>query len=93
MELNERILHNLEKCNKVETLHLAAEFGEDHQKIVGAVKSLEALEMVLSDPVKSTRWELTVEGRQVAEKGSHEAVLYRSIPEAGISQAEVMKVR
>lgn len=91
MELNERILKFLEGCDKVDTLKLASEFNEDHQKIVGAVKSVEALEMVVSEPVKSTKWELTEEGKIVSEKGSHEAVLYRSIPENGIAQAEVMK--
>lgn len=92
MELNERILKYLDGIDKVDTLKLASEFNEDHQKIVGAVKSLEALEMVVSEGVKSTKWELTEEGKLVAEKGSHEAVLYRSIPDAGILQAEVMKV-
>ncbi|XP_048000082.1 phenylalanine--tRNA ligase alpha subunit [Leguminivora glycinivorella] len=91
MELNERILHYLEKSDKVDTLKLASEFGEDHQKIVGAVKSLEALEMVISEAAKSTKWELTEEGKLVADKGSHEAVLYKSVPENGISQAELMK--
>ncbi|XP_050349646.1 phenylalanine--tRNA ligase alpha subunit [Nymphalis io] len=91
MELNERILKYLDGCDKVDTLTLASEFNEEHQKIVGAVKSVEALEMVISEPVKSTKWELTDEGRLVAEKGSHEAVLYRSIPEEGIKQADVMK--
>lgn len=92
MELNERILHHLDKNDKVDTLQLASEFNEDHQKIVGAVKSLEALEMVTSEAVKSSRWELTGEGQQVADNGSHEAVLYRSIPDNGIPQAELMKV-
>lgn len=92
MELNERILHYLEKCDKVDTLKLASEFNEDHQKVVGAVKSLEALEMVISEAAKTTKWELTGEGQLVADKGSHEAVLYNSIPEGGMPQAEVMKV-
>ncbi|XP_023939617.1 phenylalanine--tRNA ligase alpha subunit [Bicyclus anynana] len=91
MELNEKILKYIEEKVTVDTLDLADEFNEDHQKIVGAVKSLEALEMVISEGVKSTKWELSDEGKLVAEKGSHEAVLYRSIPEAGILQAEVMK--
>ncbi|XP_061705112.1 phenylalanine--tRNA ligase alpha subunit [Cydia pomonella] len=91
MELNERILHYLEKSDKVDTLKLASEFGEDHQKVVGAVKSLEALDMVISEAAKSTKWELTEEGKLVADKGSHEAVLYKSVPESGIPQAELMK--
>lgn len=92
MELNERILHYIDKCDKVDTLHLASEFNEEHQKIIGAVKSLEALEMVVSEGLKNTKWGLTEEGRQVAENGSHEAVLYRSIPEDGVAQSELMKV-
>lgn len=92
MELNERILHYMDKTGTADTLKLANEFNEDHQKIVGAVKSLEALEMVVSEAVKSTKWELTEEGQLVADKGSHEAVLYRSVPDGGIPQAELMKV-
>lgn len=92
MELSERILHYLNENEKVDTLKLASEFNEDHQKIVGAVKSLEALEMVCSEPTKSSKWELTEEGQHVAEKGSHEAVLYRSVPAEGIAQAQLMKV-
>ncbi|CAK1579759.1 unnamed protein product [Parnassius mnemosyne] len=91
MELNERILHYLNNVDTVDTLKLASEFNEDHQKIVGAVKSIEALDMVKSDAVKSTKWELTEEGQLVAEKGSHEAILFRCIPENGIAQADLMK--
>ncbi|CAH2040873.1 unnamed protein product, partial [Iphiclides podalirius] len=47
--------------------------------------------MVKSEAVKSTKWELSEEGLLVAENGSHEAVLYRSIPDNGMPQAEVMK--
>ncbi|XP_026333458.1 phenylalanine--tRNA ligase alpha subunit isoform X1 [Hyposmocoma kahamanoa] len=91
MELNEKILHYLEKSGKVDTLVLAREFEEDHQKIVGAVKSLEALEMVTLEAVKSTKWGLTEEGQLVADQGSHEAILYRSIPDVGMPQAEIIK--
>lgn len=91
MDLSERILHYLDNLDNVDTLKLANEFEEDHQKIIGAVKSLEALEMVVSYSVKNVRWELTGEGITVADKGSHEAVLYNSIPEEGAAQAEIMK--
>ncbi|GBP52610.1 Phenylalanine--tRNA ligase alpha subunit [Eumeta japonica] len=91
MELNEKILHYVEENHKADTLKLAVEFNEDHQKIVGAMKSLEALEMIKSEPVKNTKWELTEEGREIVEHGSHEARLYYSIPDVGIAQAELMK--
>lgn len=92
MELNERVLHYLKDKDKVDTLKLASEYNEDHQKVVGAVKSLETLEMVILEVAKSSQWELTDEGKQVAEAGSHEAVLYKSVPDAGVPQAELMKV-
>lgn len=92
MELNERILKYLKNSDKADTLKLCEEFNEEHQKIVGAVKSLEALEMVISEAVKITKWELTEEGELVANNGSHEAVLYRSIPDSGVPQSEAMKM-
>jgi hypothetical protein len=35
---------------------------------------------------------LIQEGQLVAEKGSHEAVVYNLVPPGGIAQAELMKV-
>ena len=34
--------------------------------------------------------ELTAEGKEVAERGSHEALVYHVIPPDGIAQAEIM---
>ena len=34
--------------------------------------------------------ELTDEGKEVAERGSHEALVYHVIPADGIAQAEIM---
>ena len=34
--------------------------------------------------------ELTDEGKEVAERGSHEALVYHVIPPDGIAQAEIM---
>lgn len=41
-ELGEKILLYLDKNNQVDTLDLAKYFNEEHQKIVGAVKSIQA---------------------------------------------------
>ena len=34
--------------------------------------------------------ELTEEGKEIAERGSHEALLYHVLPPDGMSQAELM---
>ncbi|KAM7288176.1 RNA-dependent RNA polymerase 6 [Ixodes scapularis] len=47
---------------------------------------------VIQAEQRSTRlWELTAEGQEVAEKGSHEALVFQAIPPQGISQQLLMK--
>ena len=49
------------------------------------------LQLIRSDQTSSKRLELTEEGRQVAENGSHEAVVYSAVPpDGGILQAQLM---
>lgn len=94
-ELTERILKHLEGVDKVDTFDLVAIFNEDHQKIVGALKSIEAHgNLVNSEVATHKSWELTEEGKFVAQNGSHEAAVFNAIPKdgAGISQADLMKV-
>ena len=43
MSLDQIILNELFKCDKIDSLNFAAERDIDHQKIVGAIKSLLAL--------------------------------------------------
>lgn len=93
LELTEQILNYIDARNKADTYELAAEFGEDHQKIIGSVKSIEAHGDILNSETTSRKeWEVTDEGRYVIEHGSHEATVYYAVPEAGISQADLMKV-
>lgn len=42
-ELSEKILEYLSKCDKVNSLDLSNVFQEDHQKVIGAVKSLQTI--------------------------------------------------
>ena len=42
-ELGEKLLHLIAERDQVDTLDLAGELNIDHQKIVGAVKSLQSL--------------------------------------------------
>lgn len=92
-QLQEQVLQYLSTHDSVDTLDLATIFKLDHQKIVGAVKSIEAHgNLVKSEQTSQKTWELTEEGRLIAEKGSHEAFVYNAVPTEGISQADLMKV-
>lgn len=44
--LAQNLLYQLEKHNQLDTFEYAETIKEDHQKVVGAVKSLEAVEGV-----------------------------------------------
>lgn len=92
-ELTEQILKYLDQHGNVDTLDLAAHFNVDHQKIVGALKSIEATgDLVHSEPASRKAWELTDEGKEVCATGSHEAVVFYAIPDDGIAQTDLMKV-
>lgn len=48
------------------------------------------MQLIQSEQVSSKQWDLTPEGKEVIEKGSHEALVYYAVPSSGISQAELM---
>ncbi|XP_022256063.1 phenylalanine--tRNA ligase alpha subunit-like [Limulus polyphemus] len=86
------VLEHLAECGPIDSLTLAVKLGTDHQRIVGAVKSLQSLGNVITAEQRSSKqWELTKEGEEVVEKGSHEALVYYNVPEEGISQKELMQ--
>lgn len=92
-ELTERILQHIEQVDSVNTLDLVSILNEEHQKIIGALKSIEATgALVNSEPTSCKAWELTGEGQEVVLNGSHEATVYYAIPVDGISQQDLMKV-
>ncbi|RZC38162.1 tRNA-synt 2d domain containing protein [Asbolus verrucosus] len=92
-ELSEKILQHLSEHQPVNTLELATLFEEDHQKIIGALKSIEAHgNLVTSEPQSEKFIELTSEGKSIVENGSHEAAIYNAVPETGVQQAELMKL-
>lgn len=93
IELTDQILNYIDQHGKADTYELVSEFNQDHQKIVGAVKSIEAHGEILNSETTSRKiWEVTDEGQYVIEHGSHEACVYNAIPTQGIPQAELMKV-
>jgi len=83
--LNDSAVASLDSTDIADRLHV------DHQTVVGAVKSLETLGNIKTEPTSRHQWQLTSEGAEVAERGSHEAVLYRHVPATGINQTELMK--
>lgn len=91
-DLTERILQHLVNVDKVDTLDLAHVFSVEHQKIVGALKSIQAHgDLVNAEPTSRKTLEVTEEGQSVIACGSHEAVLYNAVPLDGITQVELMK--
>lgn len=92
-DLNDIVLKYINEHDNVDSLTLAKEFKEDHQKIVGVIKSLQALGDVIEATAISTKsWELTDEGKSISEHGSHEFLVYKAVPETGIIQSELMKI-
>ncbi|TRY75361.1 hypothetical protein TCAL_00765 [Tigriopus californicus] len=93
MELAERILRHLDQHDPVDSVSLAQAWSLDHQKIVGAIKSLECLGEVIQTQIDTLKhWELTPEGRQMAQDGSHEALVFQAVPsDGGVPQAELIQ--
>ncbi|XP_056366187.1 phenylalanine--tRNA ligase alpha subunit [Oenanthe melanoleuca] len=92
----ERLLERLDRAGASEglcSIAAAAELGVDHQTLVGAVKSLQALgEVIEAEARTATRWELSPEGEEVLRDGSPEVRLFRSLPEEGLPQGEALKL-
>ncbi|XP_063218081.1 phenylalanine--tRNA ligase alpha subunit [Bacillus rossius redtenbacheri] len=89
----EKVLQYLDKTPSVSTVDLANYIKEDHQTVVGAVKSLQSLgDLITAEPQSWKVWELTDEGRLVADKGSYEFHVFSAIPpDSGIPQEELMR--
>nr|XP_033779879.1 phenylalanine--tRNA ligase alpha subunit isoform X1 [Geotrypetes seraphini] len=90
----ELLLRRLEQGDGdgLDSLGVAAALGLDHQQVVGAVKSLQALgEVIEAEQQSSKHWELTAEGKEIAEEGSHEARVFQTLPAEGLLQSELMK--
>ncbi|XP_067829150.1 phenylalanine--tRNA ligase alpha subunit [Heptranchias perlo] len=90
----EALLLRLEKADGgADSGDLAVALGLDHQLVVGAVKSLQTLgDMIEAELRSSKHWELTDEGKEIVEKGSHEAQVFDAIPPNGITQGDLMKL-
>ncbi|XP_026997552.2 phenylalanine--tRNA ligase alpha subunit [Tachysurus fulvidraco] len=92
--LLESLLRLVEKVDGgVDSQDVAGSLSVDHQVVVGAVKSIQSLgEVIDAEQRSSKHWELTGEGREIAEHGSHEARVFNAIPEEGMPQSQLMKL-
>jgi len=93
-DLAEVVLQHVGQNETVDSLHLSNQLQQDHQKIVGAIKSIQALGdgQMVSAAIKSKKTtDLTDEGKQVLSGGSHEAVVWKNVPAEGIDQKNLMK--
>lgn len=91
-DLTEKLLQYLDKNETLNTLEYAEANNQDHQKIIGAMKSLHTTEnLIESEQVSSKKFQLSEEAQGIVRSGSHEAVIFNLIPEAGILQNELMK--
>lgn len=92
-ELSENILKYLSENESVNTVTLAKVFQEDHQKIIGALKSIQAHgNLVEALPQNDKFLELTTEGKEIADTGSHEAKIFNAIPDDGIQMDQLLKI-
>lgn len=74
------------------SIAFASEASVDHQKVVGAVKSLQSMNLIEADQLESKRLALTAEAEQIVANGSHEFLVWSALPaEGGIEQAELTK--
>jgi len=92
LNLNEEILKLLNERSTLNSLTLSNELSIDHQKIVGAIKSLQSFgDIIKSTQNETKRFDLTKEGQLIVENGSHEAIVWNAIPDEGIEQNLLMK--
>lgn len=93
-ELSEKILHCVAERTSVDTLELSKILQLDHQKVVGALKSIQATGDLLNVEQKNDKTlELTEEGALVMKNGTcYKIFLYFSVLLLG-DQNVVISVR
>ncbi|XP_055340816.1 phenylalanine--tRNA ligase alpha subunit-like [Paramacrobiotus metropolitanus] len=92
-ELGQDILEAVAKHEQpVSSLQLAEKLHQDHQKIIGAIKSLQGIPgLIEAEPESRTLWVLTPEGKEIATKGSHEYRVLQMVPAEGQKLDEIKK--
>mmetsp|Transcript_15394 Transcript_15394/g.39707 ORF Transcript_15394/g.39707 Transcript_15394/m.39707 type:complete len:521 (-) Transcript_15394:178-1740(-) len=85
------VLKVVDAEGKAVSTTLAERLKVDHQEVVGAIKSLSAIDVELLEvkDVKVVTYKVTDEGRAFAADGSHEARIFAMVPPEGIVKAEL----
>lgn len=90
VDLVERLLQYVAKHGACDSLQVARAMDVDHQKVVGAIKSIQAYGDVLQVEQQSgEHWELTGEGMEVCQQGSPEGRLVRQLGPEGMPRASL----
>ncbi|KAK4467993.1 hypothetical protein MN116_008174 [Schistosoma mekongi] len=92
MDIQNTILHTLDNEDYFKSDKLAEKLGVDHQIVVGGIKSLENYSGIIDyENVVEVILQLTQEGYEMLNNGSHEYRVYCAIPESGIPQSDILK--
>lgn len=101
-QIVDQILHILNASNEpITTLDLADRLQIEHQRVVGAVKSIVSQAAATTDaflkttPKEFKKLDLTPEGQLILDNGSHEARIFKAVlasqADGGIDQTLLMK--
>lgn len=65
----------------------------EQKDVLGALQSLVTRDMVTFDPIEEESWELSEEGKEIVQNGSHEAKVYNMLPkdDIGLAIEEITK--
>ncbi|CAH8587414.1 unnamed protein product [Schistosoma guineensis] len=93
MDIQNLILLELTGESYFKSDKLAEKLGVDHQVVVGGIKSLENYSGIIDcKDVVEVILQLTDEGDEILNSGSHEYRVYCAIPESGIPQSDILKM-
>uniref|UniRef100_A0A915LVN2 phenylalanine--tRNA ligase n=1 Tax=Meloidogyne javanica TaxID=6303 RepID=A0A915LVN2_MELJA len=83
-----QLLTILQQRETFQSNELAEQLNIDHQKVVGAIKSLQSHEELVDvKEIKISKLQLTPEGEQVLAEGSHEYRVFDLVGEQGVPKA------
>lgn len=83
-EIEGILLSNIARDGKIDdTYVLAKDLSVDHQVLVGVVKSLLVDRYVIEEPLSTSFWTLTADGKNAASNGSPEFRVINSVFSAG----------
>ena len=90
IDLEQLILSTLSSGSDIaDSWVFAEENNQDHQTLVGAIKSLLVDAYVTDVPITSSFWVLTDEGSDIAKNGSPEFQVYKAVPSEGVNVVDL----